>query len=232
MAFSPDGKTLASGNNDGTIRLWDVATGRPIGQPLTGHTGSFLSVAFSPDGKTLASGNGDGTIRLWDVATGRPIGSPLTGHTGVSLLGGVQPGRQDPGQRQRRWQQSGCGTWPPAARSGSPLTGHTASVWSVAFSPDGKTLASGSDDGTIRLWDVATGRPIGSPLTGHTGAVDSVAFSPDGKTLASGSFDHTVRLWDVATGRPIGNPLTGHTRAGRFGGVQPGRQDAGQRQRR
>ena len=81
---------------------------------------------------------------------------------------------------------------------GTPLTGHTDAVCSVAFSPDGKTLASGSDDGTVRLWDVATHRQIGSPLTGHTGAVDSVAFSPDGKTLASGSDDHTVRLWDVA----------------------------------
>ena len=68
----------------------------------------------------------------------------------------------------------------------------------MAFSPDGKTLASGSPDGTVRLWDLATSRPIGAPLTGHTGLVTSVAFSPDGKTLATGSADDTVRLWDVA----------------------------------
>jgi len=79
----------------------------------------------------------------------------------------------------------------------------------VAFSPDGETLAAGNADGTIRLWDAATGSPIGAPLTGPAGPVTSVAFSPDGTTLASASPDHTVRVWDLATRRPIGAPLTG-----------------------
>jgi WD40 repeat protein len=83
VAFSPDGKILASGSNGGYVRLWDVASRRLRGHPLTGHTGPVFSVVFSPDGKTLATASGDGTVRLWDVATGRQIGEPLAGHSGA-----------------------------------------------------------------------------------------------------------------------------------------------------
>ena len=95
VAFSPDGKTLASGSEDKTIKLWDVATGKEQAT-LKGHTEWVKSVAFSPDGKTLASGSGDSTIKLWDVATGKEQAT-LKGHHGPGVLRGVQPGRQDAG---------------------------------------------------------------------------------------------------------------------------------------
>jgi WD40 repeat protein len=91
------------------------------------------------------------------------------------------------------------------------MNGHTDSVQSVAFSPDGTRIVSGSSDWTIRLWDAATNQPIGRPMTEHTGAVLSVAFSPDGARIVSGSVDDTIRLWDAATNQPIGPPFTGHT---------------------
>ena len=94
---------------------------------------------------------------------------------------------------------------------GSPLQGHTDSVSSVAFSPDGRHIVSGSRDETIRVWDAQTGGQVGNPLQGHTSSVNSVAFSPDGRHIVSGSRDQTIRVWDVQTGGQVGNPLQGHT---------------------
>src|SRR3990172_3450107 len=98
-------------------------------------------------------------------------------------------------------------------RIGEPriIRGHTNWVLSVAWSPDGSRLASGSGDGTIRIWDSESGHSIGEPLRGHTGVVFSVAWSPDGSRLASGSYDRTIRIWDSESGQSIGEPLSGHT---------------------
>jgi WD40 repeat protein len=210
VAFSSDGQTLASGSRDGTILLWDVAAGQPLGQPLTGHSDGVFSVAFSPDGQTLASGSADGAVILWDIATGQPIGQPLTGHDFDVFSVAFSPDGQTLASASRDLT---IRLWDVATGQpiGQPLTGHSDSVFSVAFSPDGQMLASGSRDLTIRLWNVTAHQPIGQPLTGHSNWVNSVAFSPDGQVLASGSRDGTIILWDVAARQPIGQPLTGHS---------------------
>ncbi len=215
VAFSPDGKTLASAGDktgasagDNTIRLWDTSNWKAIGEPLRGHESYVWSVAFSPDGKTLASGSDDRTIRLWDTSTWKAIGEPLRGNDNrVTSIAFSPDGKMlasgSDDNTIRLWDTS---TW---TASGEPLRGHVM-VTSLAFSPDGKTLASGSGDKSIRLWDTSTRNAIGEPLRGHDEWVTCLAFSPDGKTLASGCYDSTIKLWDTSTWKASGEPLRGH----------------------
>ena len=205
VVFSPDGRTLASGSVDDTIRLWNANTDRHI-RTLKGHAGWVYSVVFSPDGQTLASGSGNHTIRLWNANTDRHIRT-LKGHTDAVFSVVFSPDGQTLASGSvddtiRLWNAN-------MGRHIRTLKGHTDEVYSVVFSPDGQTLASGSLDRTIRLWNANTDRHIRT-LKGHTDAVFSVVFSPDGQTLASGSGNHTIRLWNANTGIHI-RTLKGHT---------------------
>jgi WD40 repeat protein len=214
VALSSDGKMLA-GCLGKAIKLWDVATGKELAT-LKGHTSLVRSVAFSPDGKTLASGSGDfespfaghdppGQIKLWDVATGRNIAN-LTGHAKLVFSVAYSPdgktlasGSYD--QTIKLWDFA-------SGKEKATLKGHDLSISPLAFSPDGKTLASGSEDYTIKLWDLASGKEKAT-LKGHDKPVRSLAFSPNGNALAEGSYDSAVRLWDVKSGRSTATPFTG-----------------------
>lgn len=207
LAFSADGKTLASTDLDGTLRLWDVTTGKERAT-FHSHTKSDISMVFSPDGKTLAQVSNDKTIKLWDVATGKERGT-LQGHTATVSsvaysLDSKTLASASLDKTVKLWDMV-------TGKERGTLQGHTAAVCSVAYSPDSKTLASTSLDRTVKLWDMATGkeraslqrRPaevtLASSLPGHPAVVAPVVFSPDGKILASPSVGNAITLWDVAT---------------------------------
>jgi hypothetical protein len=204
VAFSPDGKRLASGSLDKTIKISGAATGQEV-LTLKGHESFVTSVAFSPDGKRLASGSEDKTIKLWDAATGQEV-LTLKGHESAvfSVAFSSDGKRLASGSEDKTVKLWDAVT----GQEVLTLKGHEDVVRSVAFSPDGKRLASGSWDKTIKLWDAATGQEV-LTLKGHESAVYSVAFSPDGKRLASGSDDKTIKLWDAATGQEV-LTLKGH----------------------
>lgn len=195
VAFSPDGKRFLTGSRDRTAQLWDTATRKPLGNPLV-HPGWVEAVAFSPDGKTLCTASG--FAHRDDAISGKEV---LRGKVSGGLL---KRGEIETHGHLYRWDAV---TGKPL---GEPLP-HQGMVVKLAFSPDGRTLASASQlDRTARLWNLEPPLSAGEPLQ-HPDAVTAVAFSPDGKRLLTGSADRSARVWDVATGQPLGNLLRPRT---------------------
>jgi Tol biopolymer transport system component len=238
MALSPDGKLLAYGICGAPeywgcpqykIILWDMATHQPSGQPLIFDVGAPapLDLLFSPDGKALAVMNsvttGSGIVQLFDITTRQPIAKPLGGKVQFCSMAFSPDGNMAlgvPGGEILIW----------GAKEGAvlkDLKGEGLWVDNLAFSPDGKTLASHTSfpltTGTgqkLVLWDLGTQQPIGQPLMSQItpGAIATgITFSPDGKTLASIDEKGAITLWDVATRQPIGQPLMGQSTTGGVG---------------
>ncbi len=205
IAYSADGSVLASGSDNGTVRLWRAADGKLL-RRLWGHTDRVNSIAYSADGLTIATGSGDRTVRLWRAADGELLRT-LWGHTSYVTSVTFSP--------DSSILASGSGDntvrlW--GVKDGMllhTLEGHTDGILSVSYSADGSVIASGSGDNTVRLWQAADGELL-RILEGHTYGVYSVAFSPDDKLLASGAGDRTVRLWRAADGELL-RALEGHT---------------------
>ncbi|MBY9008712.1 MAG: hypothetical protein KGD74_02450 [Candidatus Lokiarchaeota archaeon] len=191
ISFSPDGKLIASGSGDKTVKIWDFHTGDLI-RTLKGHKSYVTSISFSPDGEFIASGSGDKTVKIWEFHTGDLIRT-LEGHKSYVNSISFSPdgkliasGSYD--KTIKIWEF-------PIGDLIRTLEGHKNHVNSISFSPDGKLIASGSGDKTVKIWDFHTGDLI-QTLKGHKSSVRSISFSPDGEFIASGSNDQTVKIWD------------------------------------
>lgn len=213
VSFSPDGQILAAGCEDELIRFWDVRTGKHKKTFITEHERP-LRVLFSRDGNTLASWD-NYEVNLWDVATSshKKTSRRYSNFRNASMYedfinvsindgGGTLASIDEDNYTIRLWDVI-------TGQEERRLKGHTKNVESIAFSPDGKTLASGGRDKTVCLWNVATGKHK-QTLKGHRKSIDSIVFSTDGQMLATASRDKTVRVWDAIIGKHK-KTLKGHT---------------------
>jgi WD40 repeat protein/DNA-binding SARP family transcriptional activator len=207
LAFSPDGETLAAGDSTGSMRLWNTRTQLPRGQPIKAHDKSILGLGFSPDGKTVRTVGEDATSRLWRVDTGQALDKPLPllGEAGMALSNDLGLVASKSGVTITL-QSTVDGQ-----AVGQPMIGHLEAIHDIAFSPDGRVMASSSFDKSSILWDVASGQKLHPPLSNGNARALVSAFSPDGALLATGGTDGKIYLWDISTGESIVPPLEGNS---------------------
>jgi WD40 repeat protein len=212
VAFSPNGRMLASGSKDGTVKLWDAARGRELAT-LPGLKDEVRIVDISPDGKLLATGSGSweqpglpGEVKLWSLTTRREVAA-LGRHSAAINAVMFSP---DGKMLATSSEDNTVRLWDVAGRKQiATLRGSSDGVNSVAFSPDGRLLAGGSGDSTLQVWRVATRQEVAHVEGERRSPILSVAFSPDGQTLATGEYDSTVHLWNATANRVAGT-LKGH----------------------
>ncbi|HEY8146960.1 MAG TPA: protein kinase [Kofleriaceae bacterium] len=203
VAVAPGGRLLAWGEQDGAVRVWSSETGKEVSS-FHGHNGKVTGLGFDPTGARLASISMDLTLRMWDLESGRELFA-ISG-TGT-FANGIE--FDAAGERMTTggldismWAADGAGT--------RPATGHQSAIYGLAFTPDGKTLATADIEGVIRVWDVATGTAR-CTFRGHEGEMRAAAINPRGDLLATGGWDRIIRLWSLPSCAPAG-VLEGHER--------------------
>jgi WD40 repeat protein len=204
VAFSPDGRTIASASTDKRIKLWEADSGHLI-RSLEGHAQGVNRVAFSPDGKTIASGSDDKTTKLWDALTGKLIRTFGPDEYYIKALAFSPDGKTiaTGGQHLRLWDVAGGKLVRVFEKPENPNKSENNTVGSVGYSPDGKLIAAGTYEHVIDIWDASNGRLLQTLQANSVVAPESISFSPNGKTLAVATYDGTVDLWDVKSGATV-----------------------------